>query len=138
MATKRPLVNVAGEVKELPSGDTLTIDGTPLDVMGFYPGLPTASAILTRVPIARAVVFPASLAGSYGKASANATAQTDFDVQKNGSSFGTMRFAAAASTATFISASGSTFAAGDVLSVVAPATPDATLANVGFAITGTR
>ena len=71
-------------------------------------------------------------------ASVAATAQTDFDILKNGVSFGTMRFAAAGSTASFISASGASFAAGDILTVVAPASPDATLANVGFSLAGTR
>ena len=73
-----------------------------------------------------------------GKAGTSATAQTDFDIQKNGSSFGTMRFAASGTVASFISASGSTFAAGDVLKVVAPASPDSTIADVGFMLVATR
>lgn len=110
----------------------------PFDLAAFYPGAPTASAIVTRVPIARAVTFSAALAGSYGKADTAATAQTDFDVQKNGSSVGTIRFAAAATTSTFIAASGPSFAAGDILSIIAPASPDATLANIGVVLVGAR
>lgn len=110
----------------------------PFDLTAFYPGVPTASAIVTRVPVARVVTFPASLTGSVAKASVAATAQTDFDVQLNGGSVGTIRFAAAGTSATFIAASPIVTAAGDLISIIAPATPDATLANVGFVLTGTR
>ena len=111
----------------------------PFDLTAFYPGVPTASAIVTRVPVARAVTFPDDFAGSYGVASAAATASTAFDVKKNGSSVGTITFALGQTTATFVT-SGTTvvMAAGDVLQIVAPGTPDATLADVGFVLAGTR
>ena len=120
---------------------TISLPAQPFDASAFYPGLPSASAILLRVPIARAVTFPANFADSRGSASANATGSTAFDIQKNGgASVGTMTFAAGASTATFTSSGGASvsFAAGDYLSVIAPATPDATLADVGFVLAGTR
>ena len=111
----------------------------PFDVHAFYPGIPTASAKVVRVPVARAVTFPDDFSGSYGKASANATASTAFDVQKNGTSVGTITFAAAASTATFVTSAGAlALAAGDVISIIAPASPDATLADIGFVLAGTR
>ena len=112
----------------------------PFDVLAFYPGIPTASAKVCRVPIARAVTFPANFAGSYFTASANATGTTVFDVQKNGSSIGSVSIAAGGTTATFTTTSGTSksFAAGDVLALIAPGTPDATLADVGFALAGTR
>jgi hypothetical protein len=47
-----------------------------------------------------------------------------------------MRFPAAADTATFIAASETVLEPGDMLSVVATATPDATLADVGFNLVG--
>lgn len=101
-------------------------------------GAPVASQVLMRYPFPRAVSFPASLTGSQGVAGTAATAQTDFDIRKNGSSVGTMRFAAAATVASFIAASAFSFAVGDVITVVAPATPDATLADIGFALKGAR
>lgn len=112
----------------------------PFDVHAFYPGLPTASAIVVRIPIARAVTFAANFAGSYFAASANATATTVFDVQKNGSSIGSISIAASGTTATFTTTSGTSksFAAGDVLAIIAPGTPDTTLANPGFVLAGTR
>lgn len=110
----------------------------PFDLTAFYPGVPGASAIVTRVPVARAVTFPSGLTGSIAKASVAATASTVFDVQKNGSSVGSITFAATASSATFTAASAITLAAGDLLSIVGPATPDTTLANIGFVLAGTR
>jgi hypothetical protein len=110
----------------------------PYDVGSMGTGVPTASLVMMRYPFPRQVVFPAGLTGSRGVAEVAATAQTDFDIKKNGSSVGTMRFAASATTATFIMASQTTFVAGDILRVVAPGTPDATLSGVGFGLAGTR
>lgn len=112
----------------------------PFDVHAYYPGVPTASAKVLRVPIARAITFAANLAGSYGIASVAATASTAFDVAKNGTSVGTITFAAAATTATFVTAGGTSFSlvAGDRISITAPASPDATLADPAFVLAGTR
>ena len=55
-----------------------------------------------------------------------------FSIQKNGTQFLTATVAASGTTATF-SSSQTDFAAGDVLKVVAPATADATLADIGSA-----
>lgn len=112
----------------------------PFDVHAFYPGIPTASAVILRVPLARAVDFVANFAGSYFAGSANATASTIFDVQKNGTSIGTVTIAAGTTTATFATSGGAaqSFVAGDVLFIIAPATPDATLADPGFVLAGTR
>lgn len=112
----------------------------PFDAHAFYPGVPSASAKVLRVPIARAVTFAANFSGSYFAASANATATTVFDVQKNGSSIGSVSIAAGGTTATFTTTSGTSksFAAGDVLAIIAPGTADATLADVGFVLAGTR
>lgn len=101
-------------------------------------GTPSASAVLIDFVFTRSVIFPAGLTNSQGTAGTAATAQTDFDIQKNGSSVGTMRFAASGTTATFIMSVATTYAAGDKLKVIAPASPDATLASVNFTLAGTR
>lgn len=108
------------------------------DVGGGYVGRPLENAFLLRYPFPRAASFAVGLSPSQGVAGTAATAQTDFDLLKNGVSFGTMRFAASATTATFIAASPVSFVAGDILTVVAPATRDASLADIGFVISGTR
>lgn len=118
--------------------DSSDIPAQPFDVTAFYPGTPLASAILLRVPIARAVSFLADFSGSYGKSSVAAAASTVFDIQKNGVSVGSMTFALGATTATFSTSGAVTFEAGDILSIIGPATPDATLANIGLVLAGLR
>lgn len=110
----------------------------PYDIGAQLAGVPTASLVMLRLKFPRAVSFPAGLTNSQGVAGTQATAQTDFDVQKNGVSIGTIRFAAAATSATFIMASDQSFAQGDVMTIVAPASPDATLAGISFTLAGTR
>jgi hypothetical protein len=107
-----------------------------LDIGSFYPGSPGNSEVIFRLPMARSVRFPASMLDSQGKAGTAATGQTDFDLQKNGGSFGTMRFGAAATVATFIAATATDFAPGDVLTIVGPNPADATLADFGFILAG--
>ncbi len=103
-----------------------------------YVGLLPNSQVLIDNPMPVACTFPAALAGSSATLNAAATAQTDIDVQKNGVSFGTIRFAAAGTVASFISASGATFAIGDIITVLAPASADASASTLGFTLTATR
>lgn len=111
----------------------------PFDVHAFYPGVPAAGAVLLRTPLARAVSFADEFAGSYARASAAATGSSVFDLRKNGVSVGSITFAAAASSGTFATSGAAVaFAAGDILSIHAPATADATLADVGIVLAGTR
>lgn len=112
--------------------------GGAFDVGAFLENAPAGSQILTKFVFTRSVTLPAGLSGSKGHLGTAATAQTDFDIQKNGSSVGTCRFAGAASTATFILATDQTFAGGDRLSLVAPASPDATAADVSITLAGTK
>lgn len=135
--------NASNQVVSLNDWDNIynkpaDVIAAPYDIGGSYNGTIPVTTVLLRYPMPRDVVFPVGLAGSYGVAEVAATAQTDFVIRKNGVSFGTMRFAAAATTATFISAGGATFAPGDVLSVVSPGSADATLASIGFSLTGVR
>lgn len=125
------------------SWDALSISGggggaEPYDIGAQIASAPTASLVMLRYKFPRAVSFPSGLTSSQGTAGAAATAQTDFDIQINGVSVGTMRFAAAGTSATFIMASPQAVAAGDILTVIAPASPDATLAGVSFVLAGTR
>lgn len=110
----------------------------PYDVGAMVTGLPDADAVCLRYKFPREVTFAAGLAPSQGVADVAATADTDFDIQQNGVSVGTMSFAAAATVATFDMASETVFDVGDVLTVIAPSSPDATLADLSFVLAGTR
>lgn len=111
----------------------------PYDIGGAYGGASIGSSeIVLQYVFPRATSVPSGATNSQGKSGTAATAQTDFSLQKNGVSFGTMRFAAAATTATFVSVSATSFAAGDELRIVAPSSADATLADIVFTIAGVQ
>lgn len=145
---------------KVPSGTTITInsgerkllycDGAdfkivaeagvsaPYDIGGSFVGKPAAGAVILRFPMPRNARFLSGMTLSKGVAATAATAAVSFSIRKNGGQFATMNFAAGASTATFTCASNTDFAAGDVLTLVAPSTPDDTLADIGFALAGLR
>lgn len=119
-------------------GTAVEFIAAPYDIGTFCAGLPDSSELLLRFVATRAFTLPASLTGSQVKAATAATAAKDFDVQKNGGSIGTISFAASGATATFTFASAVTFSAGDVLAIIAPASADATLADISFTLAGAR
>lgn len=104
---------------------------------GSLPGAPTSSQRVFHHLAVAAFTLPQNLTGSAGKAKTQASAQTDFDLQINGVSKGTMRFAAAGTTASFIFAADVSVAAGDEIEIIAPAAANATLANVVWTLKGT-
>lgn len=124
----------------LPTFQAVSAGTQPFDIHTFYPGIPTASAKLYRGKLARAVAFSANFSGAQFTASANATASTVFDIQKNGSSVGTCTIAAGGTTPTFASSGGAAvnFSAGDIFAVIAPASADLTLADPAITFAGTR
>lgn len=85
------------------------------------------------------VAFAANFAGSTGKCGTNPTASAVYTIQKNGTTVGTITISTSG-TFTFATTGGTTVtcAASDELSIIAPATPDATLADVRFTVVGTR
>ena len=107
----------------------------PYDILCGIVGKPSNSEMVLLFVAPRAFRIPANAAGSYLKAGIAATGSSVFSVQKNGTQFLTATVAGSA-TATF-SSSQTDFAAGDVLKVVAPATADATLADIAITLAAT-
>ena len=97
---------------------------------------PGASEVLLRTVVARRARLKVDLAGSQGIAGVAAIAQTDFDVRHDGASVGTIRFAASESIAAFIAASETILEPGDLFEVIAPASPDATFADLAITLAG--
>jgi hypothetical protein len=129
----------ATDVKSYGGGSSGGGGGSSLADYGLYlPGVPVASQVLSRLLFAQAVDTSVNLAGSLAVSGVAATASTDFDLQKNGASIGTLNFAIGATTGTFTVASGQNFAIGDTFEVVAPAAPDATLADITITLQGTK
>lgn len=116
----------------------LATGAQPYDLLMFFPGAPTANQVMGRVIMPRAITLPSSLTGSYGSSIAAATGSTTLTLAKNGSSIGSVNFAAGASSATFTFASAVSFAAGNVLTLTNQATPDTTLTNISVTLAATR
>jgi hypothetical protein len=104
---------------------------------GSYSGRPSANLVLQNYVFAAPATVPAGMTGSQGTAAIAATGTAIFRIQKNGADVGTMVFAASATVATFSMSSATVCNAGDVLTIVAPATSDATLGNLAWTIMGT-
>lgn len=112
---------------------------SPVDMGTFAAGTPAASEVLLRYVFARTTTFADEFAGSQASAGTAATASTVFLVKKNGSTVGTVTFAASGTVGVFAT-TGTTvsFAAGDVIELQGPSSPDATLANISFTFAGVR
>lgn len=107
-------------------------------VFGFYvPGVPTDSQECLRLTMTHAVTFPSGLSGSQSKAGTASTGNVQFSIKKNGTEVGTLTYNVTA-TGSFAMASATSFAVGDQLTVVAPATADSTLASIGISLKATR
>jgi hypothetical protein len=110
--------------------------GVPNDIAGMVLGKPNATQQVLRYVAARACSLPANLVGSIAKAAVASTGAQAYSLQKNGAQFSTMSFAAGGVTPTWGTCAATNFAVGDVLTVVAPAAVDATLADIGFTLLG--
>ena len=102
----------------------------------FYQGVLTDGEMLYIEKLSNAVTFPAGFVGSSVYADVASTIAVSIDVQKNGVSVGTIDFAIGANDATFTLAADVTFAIGDIIKLVAPATADITLADIGISLKG--
>ncbi len=121
-------VSIVGTVISVPNANM------PYDIAGSILSKPAASAVVMRFVAVRAFTLPAGLTGSLSKSATAATASTVFSLQKNGAQFGTMTYAAAGTTGTFAAAAQTSFAIGDILTVVAPASADATFNDCEFTL----
>lgn len=77
--------------------------------------------------------FTVPTIGALGVAAAAATSDTLFTIAKNGVSIGTAQWLATTTVPSITIGSAVTFAAGDRIRLIAPNTPDATLANIRVA-----
>jgi hypothetical protein len=104
----------------------------------FISGKPGAASKVLRFNVIRAFTLPSSLTGSSFTAGTAATASSVFTIKNNGSSIGTITFAAAGSVGTVSFSSTVNFVATDLIEVVAPTSQDATLADVALNFLGSR
>lgn len=110
----------------------------PLDTAFFIGGTPSSSELVGQYVVATGFSLPSGLTGSQGKAGTAATGACSFTLIKNGSSIGTIDFAAAGTVPTYTFTSAVSFVAGDYIGLIAPSSADATLADISITLTGTR
>ena len=108
------------------------------DLVCYLPVVPDVSDVVARWAIARNVAFPAGMTGSRASAGVAATAQTIYTVKKNGSAVATITWAISGTTGTYAAALAWSVVPGDVVTIEAPASPDATLAQVSITMIGIR
>lgn len=106
------------------------------DVVGGALGPVIASQLLAQFISGRTVTFPAGLTNSQAYAAVAPTAAVALTIVSNGTSVGTINFAAGSHTGTFTAASSFVLTAGQILTVTAPASADSTFATVSFTILG--
>lgn len=125
LAALNAAVATAVANRETGFGLAIAIPGSPL----------AASEWLFGHKFDVAVNFAVNFGGSYAVAGAAPTGTAALSVNKNGTPFGTITFSG--STVTF-SAPATSFAIGDLLEIIAPASADATLAKLAITLFGTR
>lgn len=97
--------------------------------------VPSETLMVHCVPVA--FTLPANLVGSQVKALVTASGNPAFVIKKNGTQIGQITFPASTQTALLGLLNPVSFVAGDILEVDGPASPDPTLANIGFTFLGT-
>lgn len=107
-------------------------------VHAFVSGRTGNAALIAAILPSVTCHFAAALAGSRAKAGVAATAAAVFSVRKNGTEVGTITFPAGATAGDFAAAAAIDLVNTDELTVVGPATADATLADLRITLHGTR
>jgi len=112
----------------------------PYIIAAFYPGTPGNSEICMRHTFPIAVDFPAGLTDSQSESGTAANAQTIFIIKKNGSpiSGATITYAVSGSVGTLAMTAATSFAIGDTIEIFGPASADAAIADIDFALKGAR
>lgn len=108
----------------------------PYDIGFYFPGTPTSSQILAETFVGEAVTIADDFAGSYCRIGTNPTATFVIDIAVNGSNIGDISISTGG-TATFTTDAGAlSLSAGDRITFAAPASVDATAADITVLIKG--
>lgn len=116
------------------SGGNVRVRVLTYDATFYFPGVPANDELLTRIVLPRACYIPDTATDSQASAGTAATGALTVNINKNGSSVGTIAWSASGTVGTFTVSGDQTFAAGDVLDVQNAAAADATLADISITI----
>jgi hypothetical protein len=103
----------------------------PYRFTGFFAATPAANEVLLLHPVSDAITLPLNLAGSRFSVGTNPSANTVLSVNRNGAGIGTITVSAAGAVTVALAAVA--IAAGDLISIVAPAASNG-LANFAYTI----
>lgn len=132
------LLSADGTANNIVKVSEAQVAGTILYLVGLNVlGLPADNGRVFMHIFTEAVTFVSGLTGSQAKAKSASTGNVAFDIQKNGASIGSVVFNVSAN-GTFTFSSGQSFAAGDILELIAPTPQDGTLADVAITFKGAR
>lgn len=126
-----PLVGPEGEPGPSGAGDAY-------DIAFWDPGRAAAGETVFKIIVSRTVTFPAGLTNSQAIASTAATTEAVWSIRRNGVEFATMTFEPGATVAAFASTADTLAGSGDLITIVAPDSRDATLADITGVLAGTR
>lgn len=119
----------------VPTSDSAS--GAPYDIGMYYPGAPTTSQVILTFTAVRQFELADDFAGLQGHTGTNPTSTWNADVQVNGGSIGTITFNTSG-VISGVSTGPDVLAIGDYLEIIAPASVDATLADVNITLKATR
>lgn len=113
--------------------------GDKFDLAIFAGGKTRPSETLLRhVFSGTGIEFLAGLGSSAASAGVATTVAAQFSIVKNGTAIGNITFAAGSSSGTFSFAADVNFSHNDILTITAPASRDATLADISITLSGER
>jgi hypothetical protein len=108
------------------SGSLTTVGQQPHIIAPYVPGTFTASQKLYGYKASLAYTVPASCTNSWFTLDVAPTTAVSFLVQRQGTTFGTIAVSSGSTTGSFTCGSATSFAVGDVLTLVGPSTADGT------------
>lgn len=126
--------NTSGELQFTKyDGTVQPITPTPYDVVGYVEGSPTSNATVLFFLAIRNFTLSTSYGTPRCESMTAATSSATFTIKKNGSSIGTMVFSASGTVAV-VSLTTTSVVVGDKITITAPVSADATLANIAFTL----
>lgn len=111
-----------------------TAGGSIYDIAGSTLSKPTDGAVLMRFSVTRAFIFRVNMAESIAESTTPPTGSPIYLLKKNGAQFATLTFTG--NVGTFALAAQESFVPGDILTLEAPATADATHDSIAWTLAG--
>ncbi|MDD2879756.1 MAG: hypothetical protein PHQ58_04920 [Rhodoferax sp.] len=119
--------------------EKLIVSGAPAvyDLQKYTLGKPASRQVLLQITALRQFTCGLGFSGSIARCGTAATQNASCDIQRNGTTIGTLTFPAGNNFGSFNVLSATTFVVGDTLTIKAPNTVDTALADLTIGVFGT-